>query len=161
MLSQTAEYALRAVVYLATRTGRPCTTEEVADRTRVPAAYLAKILQGLSKAGLVRSQRGVGGGVSLARRPAEVTLLDVVSAVEPIKRPRACPLGAGGLDAGLCRLHARVDEAMAAVEQTFADTTLAELLTDAEPLCARHRAAADTPVNGVEVLAGRLPLGAR
>ena len=69
MLSQTVEYALRATVYLATQAGKPATTNEVAARTRVPAAYLAKILQGLSKAGLIRSQRGVGGGVTLVPRP--------------------------------------------------------------------------------------------
>ena len=72
MFSQTVEYALRAAVCLAAKAGEPATTEEVAERTRVPAPYLAKILQGLVRAGLVKSQRGVGGGVTLARDPAAV-----------------------------------------------------------------------------------------
>ena len=63
MLSQSVEYALRAVVYLACE-GEPRMTAQVAEATQVPAAYLSKVLQGLSRAGIVRSQRGIGGGMS-------------------------------------------------------------------------------------------------
>lgn len=133
MFSATVEYALRAAVYLATRPGQPATTDEVAKRTQVPVAYLAKILQGLSKAGLVRSQRGVGGGVSLAVHPEDLTLLEVVNAVEPIKRINICPLGFQGHGTDLCSLHLKIDAAYAAVEQAFGSTTLAELLRDSNP----------------------------
>ena len=136
MLSQTVEYALRAVVYLATQPGKPATTEEVAGRTRVPAAYLAKILQGLSRSGLVRSQRGVGGGVTLDRDPALLTIFDVVNAVEPIQRIRGCPLGLTMTREGLCPLHDRIDAAIAAVESAFRRTTLAEILDESgQPFC--------------------------
>lgn len=136
MLSQTVEYALRAVVHLATQPGKPATTEEVAARTRVPAAYLAKILQGLARAGLVRSQRGVGGGVTLARDPAGLTILEVISAVEPIRRINSCPLGLTNSHGGLCPLHDRVDAAIASIESAFHRTTLAELLGEnGAPLC--------------------------
>ena len=156
MLSQTVEYALRAVVYLATQPGRPATTEDVARQTRVPAAYLAKILQGLSKAGLVKSQRGVGGGVSLARDPAKLTILDVLNAVEPIERIKSCPLGLRNSHGGLCPLHDRVDAAIAAVEQAFHRTTLAEMLGDeGQPLCALP---CPTPSVPVAVAPGVMPL---
>jgi Rrf2 family protein len=138
MFSQTVEYALRAAVFLAARPGEPATTEEVADRTQVPAAYLAKILQGLVRAGLVKSQRGVGGGVTLARDPADVTILQVVNAVEPIKRIETCPLGLPTHGTRLCPLHARVDAALAMVESAFGGTTLAEVLGEKSasvPLC--------------------------
>lgn len=138
MFSQTVEYALRAAVYLAARDGAPATTEDVAARTRVPAPYLAKVLQGLVRAGLVKSQRGVGGGVTLARDPAELTILEVVNAVEPIKRITTCPLGLPGHGARLCPLHKRVDAALAAVEAAFGGTTLAEVLGEpsaSAPLC--------------------------
>jgi Rrf2 family protein len=138
MFSQTVEYALRAAVFLASRAGEPATTEEVANRTQVPVAYLAKILQGLSKAGLVRSQRGVGGGVTLAKPADELTILEVVNAVEPIKRIRTCPLKLSTHGAKLCPLHRRVDNAMATVEKAFGETTLAEVLgetTGSIPLC--------------------------
>src|SRR5262245_11875601 len=92
MFSQTVEYALRAVVFLASQPGEPATTEEIAKRTKVKAPYLAKILQGLVKKGIVKSQRGVGGGVTLALPPDELTILEVVNAVDPIKRIKTCPL---------------------------------------------------------------------
>ena len=63
MFSQTVEYALRAVAYLAYEAPAPRTTEQVAEATRVPPAYLSKVLQALSRGGVVRSQRGVGGGM--------------------------------------------------------------------------------------------------
>lgn len=140
MFSQTVEYALRAAVFLASRAGEPATTEEVANRTQVPVAYLAKILQGLSRAGLVKSQRGVGGGVTLVKSPEELTILEVVNAVEPIKRIKTCPLKISTHGAKLCPLHRRVDNALAMVEKAFGDTTLAEVLSETTgsiPLCER------------------------
>ncbi len=138
MFSQTVEYALRAVVYLAQNPDRSCTTEEVAKATKVPPAYLAKILQGMVRSGVIRSQRGVGGGVKLARMPEEVTILEVVNAVEPIQRIKVCPLGLSTHGANLCPLHKRLDNALAAVESAFAGTTLAEVVnepTTSVPLC--------------------------
>lgn len=138
MFSQTVEYALRAVVYLAGKPGEPSTTEDVAEATKVPAAYLAKILQGLVRAGVVRSQRGVGGGVMLTNAPDEVTILEVVNAVEPIKRIKVCPLGLSTHGTNLCPLHRRMDNALAMVEEAFSSTTLAEVLSQpgaSVPLC--------------------------
>lgn len=78
MFSQTVEYALRAVVHLAYEAPAARTTAQIADATQVPRDYLAKILQGLAKKGIVATQRGVGGGVSLVKEPADLTILDVV-----------------------------------------------------------------------------------
>lgn len=138
MFSQTVEYALRAVVYLARKDGEPATNEEVAEATRVRAPYLAKIFQGLVRAGIVRSQRGVGGGMALARPADSLTILEVVNAVEPIKRIKSCPLGLASHGANLCPLHKRVDAALAMVEEAFGGTTLSEVLsepTSSVPLC--------------------------
>ena len=57
MISQSVEYALRAVVQLAYHSPNSCTTDEIAKVTQVPSAYLSKVLQGLNKAGIVKSQR--------------------------------------------------------------------------------------------------------
>jgi len=138
MFSQTVEYALRAVVYLAQNPDRSRTTEDVAKATKVPPAYLAKILQGLVRSGVIRSQRGVGGGVKLARTPEELTILEVVNAVEPIQRIKVCPLGLSTHGVNLCPLHKRLDNALATVESAFAGTTLAEVVnepTTSVPLC--------------------------
>ncbi len=132
MFSQTVEYALRAVVFLA-REAEPRTTGQIAEATQVPSAYLSKVLQGLSRAGVVHSQRGVGGGMSLARTPDELTILDVVNAVEPIQRIAVCPLGLSNHGVRLCALHQRLDNALRTVEQAFRDSTLADVLADPNP----------------------------
>jgi Rrf2 family protein len=144
MFSQTVEYALRAVVHLASQAPEPTTTEDVARATHVPKAYLSKVLQGLIRGGIVQSQRGVGGGMTLARPADRVSILDVVNAVDPIRRITTCPLGLEAHGAKLCPLHRRVDQAMATVESAFAATTLAEVLADPSssvPLCRTPRAA--------------------
>jgi Rrf2 family protein len=138
MFSQTVEYALRAVVHLASTAPEAQTTEQIARRTQVPQAYLAKVLQSLVQAGLVRSQRGIGGGMSLARPPAELTILAVVNAVDPIKRIQSCPLNLATHGVRLCPLHKRVDRALALVEEAFASTTLQEVIdepSESIPLC--------------------------
>jgi len=138
MFSQTVEYALRAVVHLSSTAPEPQTTEQIARATRVPQAYLSKVLQGLVQAGLVRSQRGIGGGMALARAPRELTILEVVNAVDPIKRIRTCPLELAAHGVRLCPLHKRVDHALALVEEAFASTTLQEVIdepTESIPLC--------------------------
>ena len=74
MISQTAEYALRAIVYLADQEGQPRTTAQIAEATQVPAGYLAKVMQALSKVRLVNSQRGLNGGFTLTRDANELTM---------------------------------------------------------------------------------------
>jgi Rrf2 family protein len=137
VISQTAEYALRAVVYLA-GCDRPQTTQQIAEVTRVPAGYLSKVLQSLARAELVHSQRGLHGGFTLARPPKKVTVWEVIDAVDPIQRIRSCPLGLKAHGVNLCPMHRRLDDAMASVEKAFKSSTVAELLADpnpSKPLC--------------------------
>ncbi|MCA9085256.1 MAG: Rrf2 family transcriptional regulator [Planctomycetaceae bacterium] len=133
MLSQTVEYALRAVVFLAQNSDSAQTTQRIADSTKVPAAYLAKVLQGLREKQLVRLQRGIGGGVTLASDISTLTILDVVNAVDPIKRITTCPLELQGHGGRLCALHRRMDDAIMQMEEAFRSTTLAELLDEPNP----------------------------
>jgi Rrf2 family protein len=104
----------------------------------VPPAYLSKVLQGLSRAGVVHSQRGLRGGFTLAKPADELTLLEVVNGVEPIRRIRTCPLDLASHGANLCPLHRRLDQVIAGVEETLASTTLAQVLSEPSrsvPLC--------------------------
>jgi Rrf2 family protein len=133
VISQTSEYALRAVVCLGGSLGRPLTTRAIADQTKVPYDYLSKVLQGLSRAGMVDSQRGVGGGFVLARPFDNLTVLDVINAVDPLKRFMSCPLGLDEHRRRLCSLHKRLDEGIALVEALYGGTTIAELLAQANP----------------------------
>lgn len=138
MLSQTVEYALRAVVHLASNAPRGQTTEEIARATKVPQAYLSKVLQNLVAGGVVKSQRGIGGGMSLVKKPSELTILEVVNAVDPIQRIKTCPLDLAAHGVRLCPLHKRVDNALAMVEEAFQSTTLQEVIdepTESIPLC--------------------------
>lgn len=138
MISQTAEYALRAVVCLGAENGRPMTTQAIAEKTRVPASYLSKVLQGLGRAELVESRRGLHGGFVLTRPLDELTVLDVINAVDPLKRIERCPLGLAAHRGKLCSLHRRLDEGIALVESLFGGTTVGELLAEAnpsQPLC--------------------------
>ena len=138
MFSQTVEYALRAVVHLANEAPGGRTTDQIAEATRVPRAYLSKVLQALARGGVVRSQRGLGGGMTLAKPPEQMTILEVVNAVDPIRRIRTCPLGIAAHGVHLCPLHKRVDNALAMVEEAFGNSTLAEVLAEPSasiPLC--------------------------
>jgi Rrf2 family protein len=138
MFSQTSEYALRVVVYLASLDGKQATIPQIADATRTPEGYLAKVLRSLALAELVRSQRGPQGGSVLARPARQITVFDVIHAVDPIQRITTCPLGIKGHGINLCPLHRRLDQAIAMVEATFKKTTIAELVSapaGPQPLC--------------------------
>jgi Rrf2 family nitric oxide-sensitive transcriptional repressor len=138
MLSQTVEYALRAATFMAAAPHESHTVERIAEATRVPFAYLSKVMQQLVRGGLVASRRGVGGGFTLAKAPAKLRILEIVQAVDPIQRIETCPLGLAAHGKRLCPLHRRLDDALAAMEKAFAGTTLAEVLAEpsrSRPLC--------------------------
>lgn len=140
MLSQSAEYSLRAVVALAHEEESSLTTKQIAERTQVPVSYLSKILQSLGRAGLVAAQRGLGGGFRLARPAASMSILEVVNVVAPVQRISGCPLHKPEHRKQLCSLHSRLDAAYAHVEQALAATTVAELVQ--APACCRPFGAA-------------------
>ena len=138
MISQTAEYALRAIIFLAGDPESPSTTRQIAEGTRVPPPYLSKVLQGLARAGLVHPQRGLHGGFRLRKPPERITIYEVIQSVDPFKRIRECPLGIEAHGVNLCPLHRRLDDAMETVEQSFRESTVAELLAEpsrSKPLC--------------------------
>jgi Rrf2 family protein len=82
-ISTRGDYACRALLSLALHAdGGPTSVRDIAERTGLPQPYLEQILLALKGAGLVRSKRGVGGGYILARRPEEILLSEIVSAVD-------------------------------------------------------------------------------
>jgi Rrf2 family protein len=82
-ITRQADYAVRAVHYL-TKIGseRRAATSQIAEEQRIPPSFLAKIVSQLSVAGLLQTSRGARGGVSLARSPENITLLEVVEAID-------------------------------------------------------------------------------
>jgi Rrf2 family protein len=100
-ITRQADYALRAMIYLAKlEPNQRAATSQIADKQRIPPSFLAKIISQLSIAGLIHTSRGARGGVSLARTPKEVSILEVLEAIDgPItlnectEDPSACPFG--------------------------------------------------------------------
>jgi Rrf2 family protein len=121
VISLTSEYALRAMVYLTREAGRPTTTRRIAAGTQVPGRYRTKVMWALTTAGLVEARRGPDGGHTLARPPAEVTVLDVIRAMEHKRRVVPYPLCTAR---GPCALHRRLDEGIGLIESLFRRTTL-------------------------------------
>jgi Rrf2 family protein len=82
-ITRQADYAVRAVLYLA-RLGQDerAATSLIAQEQHIPPSFLAKIISQLSIAGLLHTSRGARGGVTLARSPGEITLLEVIEAID-------------------------------------------------------------------------------
>jgi Rrf2 family nitric oxide-sensitive transcriptional repressor len=137
MLPKTAEYALRAVVWLAGNSGSREPAGPLAERTKIPRRYLHKVLQALVHGGLVESQSGPGGGYGLCMPAEKITILDVVNTVAPLERIRHCPLGLTS-HTRLCPLHKELDRVYAETEKAFGRVTVAQLLRSTSkivPLC--------------------------
>ncbi|GAB4384489.1 MAG: Rrf2 family transcriptional regulator [Phycisphaerales bacterium] len=157
MISQTSEYALRAVVHLAKAGGGPAVAQDIAEATQVSVGYLHKILRLLARKGILLAQRGVGGGFSLARPPDHISVLEVLRVTEnELARIESCPLGIEG-HTQLCPLHRLLDQQIASIERVFDATSIADLLDGScEPgppgsTCSqrcRAEAPADTPEAG-------------
>jgi Rrf2 family transcriptional regulator, nitric oxide-sensitive transcriptional repressor len=138
MISQTSEYALRAVVFLAQHPDKPSTTAEIAKWTKVPEHYLSKVMLALAKHEVVYSKKGLHGGYVLAHEPESLPLLNVINAVDPIKPIKSCPLKLKTHGTNLCRLHKKVNDTISMMEDMFRTSTIATILnepTQSIPLC--------------------------
>ncbi|GAB5495865.1 MAG: hypothetical protein Phyf2KO_09450 [Phycisphaerales bacterium] len=130
MVSLTSQYALRAVLYLATVGGGPVVAEDISKNTGVPKGYLHKILRRLGKAGILDAQRGVGGGYVLSQKPAEITVCQVLKAIEP-QQPdfsfdpcKSCSDQTVVSDA----IGSLMKSAQSHIERIFTETSIADLL---------------------------------
>ena len=138
MFSQTAEYALRAVVWLASHADAPVTRGELARATKVPPDYLSKVMQHLGRNGIVHARPGRNGGFTLTRSADKVSVLDVVNSVDPIQRIKKCPLGIKAHGHNLCPLHTRMDAAIQMIERTFREASIGDIIHSeppSKPLC--------------------------
>ena len=106
MLSQTTGYAVSALAFLAASGPRSVLVREIAEALALPPPYLAKIVNALGRRGLVTTQRGIGGGVLLARPPREISIWDLCAALDdPVTQPR-CVLALDGCsDEDACPAH--------------------------------------------------------
>lgn len=129
-ITRQADYALRAMLYLARLDpSQRAATSQIAEEQEIPPSFLAKIISQLSIAGLIHTSRGAHGGVSLARKPEDISLLDVVEAIDgPItlndctQDPNICTFGA------TCPLHEVWCEAQAELVNRLRASTFDKLL---------------------------------
>jgi Rrf2 family protein len=144
LFSARAEYACLAMLELAAQYGnpKPVPLTEIANKHGISSPrFLVQILIQLNKAGLVTSTRGAAGGYHIARRPADITLADVIAAVEGTEQagtrtnPRkpASPLAAA-LDDIWDRIRAAHDEFLKTQAAVLKQTTLAQLVDSGQPL---------------------------
>jgi len=135
-VSQKLEYAMRAMIELAERRDEDglVPARAIAERQQVPLRFLEQQLGALSKAGLVESFRGAGGGCRLARSPDEITVAEIADAIEGQIFPVFClePSDHTCFQDSRCGLQGFWADVARAVKQVFDETTVADL-------SARHR----------------------
>jgi len=134
MLSRRADYGVRAMVDMALQS--PTTrsiVSEIAKRQDIPASFLAKIVPRLARAGLVRTALGAGGGITLAAPPAEISLLQIIQAIDGPLALNRC-----SLDPTNCRRHATCPacevwrQAQTRLNETLEGTRLSDLVARAQ-----------------------------
>jgi len=129
MLSQTAEYALRAVLAIAAEPeDQPVRTSGLAEALGIPQNYLSKTLHQLARAGVLESSRGKLGGFRLARAPERISLLDVVSPFDDVTGRKVCLMGRSVCsDHHPCAAHARWKVVATQTADFFRETTVRDL----------------------------------
>ncbi len=132
LLSEAAESGLRATVWLAQHPDQSFKVKEIAEAIHAAPGYLVKVLQHLTRAGIVAARRGIQGGITLVRSADELTALDVINAIDPIERITTCPLRLISHRHSLCPLHQRIDRGLETIEETFRSVTIAQLMESAE-----------------------------
>lgn len=138
MLTQTAEYALRAVLYLAEVGNQPVQVGEMSEALGIPASYLSKTLQVLVRARILTSLRGRHGGFQLAIAPEDLPLMKIVALFDPIVERRYCLLGRGRCsDASACAAHEAWKATADQVTRFFRTTTVADIRGPVDKLAAR------------------------
>ena len=132
MLSKSCTYGLQAVLFLAKREKEgfvPIRT--ISDRFGLSYPFLAKVLQALTRHGLLRSQRGANGGVALARPASAITLAEVVTVLDGARLFETCILGfAVCSDEAPCLLHRRWGPIREQIQVLFAETSVHDMVRD-------------------------------
>lgn len=129
MLSSSCEYGLRAMLYLASLDEEgyvPIST--ISEELDLSSPFLTKIFQQLNEAGLLTSHRGPKGGVALTKSPEEITVYDIVVAIDGRDLFDECVLGLPGCgEDEPCPLHEQWSDEKERVERIFRNSTLADL----------------------------------
>jgi len=144
-ITRAGEYAVLGLLCLARRPdGSVVMVDQVSQEERIPKSFAAKIFQSLAKAGLVKSNRGTGGGFTLLKKAADITVLEVIEAIEgKIAFQRCLSEDEPQCEHfGGCALCGLFEQAQDRVKDVFTRTTLADLMKTHVPVGAAHRGGA-------------------
>jgi len=135
MISKTALHALKAVATLAERPGEFQGASSIAERIGAPQNYLGKLLQGLIQSGIVRSQKGKGGGFQLARTPEQISLFDVVEPIDHVSRWEGCFMGKAACTANTpCAMHTQWVAIRSDYLKMLKESTVADIVAHRVPM---------------------------
>ncbi len=127
MLTKTSELAVQAILFLALRdNGSPYSPRQLSELLHCSPSYLAKTLNMLVRAGILRSVKGVNGGVLLARSPGEITLLEVVEASQGLVTANYCQ--EKDFPGDICSFHAAMKELHESVLSVLSKWRILDLL---------------------------------
>jgi len=141
-LSAKSEYGLLALIDLASSWDQgPVSVREIAERQSIPPKFLEQLFVSLRKAGLVKAMRGARGGFALDRHPSEISVLEVVEALEGPLKPTLCDGGSTCSRTQACAAATVWNRATAALRDVFDTTTLADLAGEQATIDAQGLAA--------------------
>jgi len=132
LLSRACEYGIQAVLYLAKHhEGSYISIREIAAKNHISFHFLGKILQRLTQKGLLISYKGPKGGVSLARSPQEITVLQVVEAIDGLAFRRKCIVGMPCCDQNHpCAFHEKWSKIRKEFGDMLDDKSIAQLINE-------------------------------
>jgi Rrf2 family iron-sulfur cluster assembly transcriptional regulator len=135
IFSKSCEYALQAALYLAQQPqGKPVLLRDVSDRLNIPHHFLSKVLQSLTRDAIIVSSKGANGGFQLGHLPKDITLVDIVRAIDGEKYLEDCVLGFPGCgDRHPCPVHDQWKRAKEIILNILHKKTLAELSKELDP----------------------------
>ncbi len=132
MISLTAQYAIRAVMHVA-QAGRWCTADEIAAAANIPRGYMAKVLQTLTGAKILNSQRGLNGGFQVHNEFHQVTAYDIVHAIDPADRFGVCRDCRAGDPSADCAANRLLADIQSEIDRRLRQATLTDLLSACGP----------------------------
>lgn len=131
LLSQACKYAIRAALYLAQHDEESLLSRDIAHALDIPEHFLAKVLQDLARARLLRSAKGRGGGFRLGRPAGDIKLVEIVQAIEGVYFGDGCVLGLPECsDENACPLHSQWSDVKTSILQMLEQKSLEELAAE-------------------------------
>ena len=129
LVTRETDYAVRTVLFLARNSGRKISVTEISREMEIPKTFLAKLLQRLVKHHVLISSRGVSGGFQLAKKPSEITLLDVMEVMQGPAGINVCAIDSGRCSlSSTCTVHPVWVDIRKEVEKRLQKVTIAKLM---------------------------------